>query len=37
LQEQLRSTVESKRAALDRFLADVDQTIARIRAVLGTE
>jgi MerR family transcriptional regulator, repressor of the yfmOP operon len=35
LQEQLRTTVEQKRAALDRFLADVDARIGRIRAVLG--
>jgi MerR family transcriptional regulator, repressor of the yfmOP operon len=37
LQEQLRATVEQKRAALDRFLADVDARIERIRAVLGPD
>jgi DNA-binding transcriptional MerR regulator len=34
LQEQLRVTVESKRAALDKFLADLDARIARNRDVL---
>ena len=37
LQEQLRGTVEGKRVALDRFLAEVDEAIARIRAVLDAE
>ena len=37
LQEQLRATVEQKREALDRFLADVDARIERIRAVLSPD
>ena len=36
LQEQLRATVEQKRSALDKFLADVDARIERIQAVLGS-
>jgi DNA-binding transcriptional MerR regulator len=35
LQENLRAIVETKRAALDKFLADLDVRIARNRAVLG--
>lgn len=35
LQEQLRATVESKRAALDKFLADLDERITRTREVTG--
>jgi MerR family transcriptional regulator, repressor of the yfmOP operon len=34
LLDQLRGTVEAKRAALDTFLTDVDARIARVRAVL---
>jgi MerR family transcriptional regulator, repressor of the yfmOP operon len=34
LLEQLRGTVETKRAALDTFLIDLDARIARVRAVL---
>ncbi len=34
LQEQLRATVEQKRSALDKFLADVNARIERIGAVL---
>ncbi|HXW78915.1 MAG TPA: MerR family transcriptional regulator [Acidimicrobiales bacterium] len=37
LQQQLRATVEQKREALDRFLADVDARIGRIRAVLSSD
>jgi DNA-binding transcriptional MerR regulator len=37
LQQHLRATVEAKRAALDKFLADVDVRIARIRGVLDDE
>jgi len=37
LLEQLRNTVETKRAALDTFQADVDARLARVRAVLGSE
>ena len=35
LQEDLRATVEAKRAALDRFLADLDARITRARALLA--
>ena len=35
LQEDLRATVEAKRAALDTFLADLDARIARARALLA--
>jgi MerR family transcriptional regulator, repressor of the yfmOP operon len=34
LLEQLRGTVETKRAALDTFLIDLDARIARVRSVL---
>jgi DNA-binding transcriptional MerR regulator len=34
LQEHIRLTVEGKRAALDKFLADVDKRIERIRSLL---
>jgi MerR family transcriptional regulator, repressor of the yfmOP operon len=34
LLEQLHTTVQGKRAALDSFLADLDARIARVRAVL---
>jgi DNA-binding transcriptional MerR regulator len=36
LQEQLRATVEARRAALDRFLSDLDSRIERIRRVLSS-
>jgi DNA-binding transcriptional MerR regulator len=36
LQEQLRSTVETKRQGLDRFLEDLDERISRIRAKTGS-
>lgn len=35
LQEDLRATVEAKRAALETFLADLDARIAKVRAVLA--
>ena len=35
LQEDLRATVEAKRAALETFLADLDARIARARALLA--
>ena len=35
LQEDLRATVEAKRAALDAFLADLDARITRARALLA--
>jgi len=35
LQEDLRATVEAKRAALDTFLADLNARIARARALLA--
>ncbi len=35
LQEDLRATVEAKRVALEKFLADVDARIKRIRALLS--
>lgn len=35
MQEALRETVETKRAALDAFLADIDARLARIRDVLA--
>jgi MerR family transcriptional regulator, repressor of the yfmOP operon len=34
LQQDLRATVEAKRAAIDSFLADLDARIARIRGLL---
>ena len=37
LLEQLRVTVEAKRAALDTFLADVDARIARVRSRLPVQ
>jgi DNA-binding transcriptional MerR regulator len=37
LLEQLRTTVQSKRAALDSFLTDLDARIARVRSVLASE
>jgi MerR family transcriptional regulator, repressor of the yfmOP operon len=37
LLEQLRQTVDAKRAALDTFLGDVDTRIARVRSVLTPE
>ncbi len=36
LQEDIRATVESKREALEAFLADVDARISRIREVART-
>jgi MerR family transcriptional regulator, repressor of the yfmOP operon len=37
LLEQLRQTVDAKRAALDTFLGDVEARIARVRGVLTPE
>jgi MerR family transcriptional regulator, repressor of the yfmOP operon len=37
LLEQLRGTVETKRAALDSFLTDLDTRIGRVRTVLPSE
>jgi MerR family transcriptional regulator, repressor of the yfmOP operon len=37
LLEQLRQTVDAKRAALDTFLGDVEARIARVRGVLTSE
>jgi DNA-binding transcriptional MerR regulator len=37
LLEQLRVTVEAKRAALDTFLSDVDTRIARVRSALPVQ
>jgi MerR family transcriptional regulator, repressor of the yfmOP operon len=34
LQQELRSTVQAKRAAIDSFLADLDERIARTRDIL---
>ena len=34
MQEQLRATVEAKRASLEQFLANVDERITRLRSVL---
>ena len=36
LNENLRATVEAKRAALDKFLADVDARVEKIRGALET-
>jgi hypothetical protein len=35
MHEALRTTVEGKRAALEKFLADIDARLERIREVLG--
>ncbi len=37
LLEQLRGTVETKRAALDTFLTDVDARIARVQAAISSK
>jgi DNA-binding transcriptional MerR regulator len=37
LQEELRSTVQAKRAAIDEFLADLDTRVARVQQLLRDE
>ncbi len=37
LLEQLRHTVDAKRAALDSFLGDLEARVARVRAVLASD
>jgi MerR family transcriptional regulator, repressor of the yfmOP operon len=37
LLEQLRHTVDAKRAALDTFLGDLEARVARVRAVLASD